>query len=787
MKNHPPTIAEKDVSGSRNQDLDSSDQTDLKPTKSDFLLLERLHYLSQATHAAESIENLLTELKIPLLNIFDAENVTIFVIDKSNKEIYSKEMTEGKITEIRLPLSRKSIAGFVCVDKKLLNIVDVQNQKALTAIHPDLKFDAKWDAISEITTKSILAVPLIYDGQPQGVLELVNKTDGSGFNATDENNAFLAGETLALALHNLQKLSPRRTQFSYLTDCGLVCEKDIVESFATARQSGISVEDVLMENFNLSREQVGTSLADYYDIPYQGYDSEEALPDPEVLGLDLNVLREQEWIPIQYNDSGITVLLTHPANKTRMEKIRKCFPSQEVSFRLGLSSDLNDYFNSLFDDLDPEDNLDYQYETEESLSVEVGREGVEIIKSSNIKAVPSTQSTLNNILSAACDHAVTDIHIEPAGENNPALIRLRKDGVCRIYSDDSDANELIREIKTLANLNVGESKKPQSGSFSWKKDSQSATLEVVLFPTIGNVEDAILKVVSIGKSTPVLKSLDDLNLSEPNLELVSTALKQKSGFILAVGEPGTGKTTLLHAILNRLNNTEKKILTAENPVEIIQPGIRQMNIDLDSGLDTTSALQLFIKGSPDVILAEDVSEEQDTFQLAMEVAARNLFLASINTGSVCEALEKIKILSTNRSDLPLSLILFLQPVNTLCDDCKTDYHPSRDEYDQLAQFYGEQYFGELGLEYTDDLMLKKAEGCRHCLQSGYKGRTLLQEVWNVTPAIRKLILSDTDFDALQKQAVKDGMIGAHQDAIYKVFKGDCDFKQIQSSGITGTH
>ncbi len=120
-------------------------------------------------------------------------------------------------------------------------------------------------------------------------------------------------------------------------------------------------------------------------------------------------------------------------------------------------------------------------------------------------------------------------------------------------------------------------------------------------------------------------------------------------------------------------------------------------------------------------------------------------------------------------------------MRTLCNECKTDYHPTSEEFENLAGFYGKKYFPELGVEYDENLKIKQAVGCKKCLNSGYEGYTALQEVMVVTDELKNLIANESSLEEIEKQAVKDGKISLIQDGVYKIFKGDCDFKKLKAA------
>ena len=168
----------------------------------------QIHILSQMIHSSEDFEGLLRRLKEPLLKYFDAEAVTIYGVDESRKEIYSKVTYGNKLGKIRVPISSRSVAGYVAMVKKMVNIPDIRDLAKIKILHPKLAFDDSWEKVAGVSTKAMMTLPLVHAGHLMGVLQLVNKKDMSSFSVQDERNGFLIAQALALALYN-QKKNPQ--------------------------------------------------------------------------------------------------------------------------------------------------------------------------------------------------------------------------------------------------------------------------------------------------------------------------------------------------------------------------------------------------------------------------------------------------------------------------------------------------------------------------------------------------------------------------------------------------
>ncbi len=528
---------------------------------------DKLHHISQAIHSTKNVEEILTDIKTPILELFNAQILTIYAYDEENNFIYSKVKSgDSTIAEIQIPISSDSIAGFVALQMKLINITDAHDQEELKKIHTDLKFDSSWDQKSNTVTKSVLAIPLINDGKFMGVLQLVNKLNSDkGFSALDENYAFLVSETLALALQNHGKnVEHKPTKYSFLTQNGFISEEELEKAIEKAEKTDCAVEQLLMDEVFLRKVDIGRSLTNFYGVPFTEYNDSAHIPDPEVLGLDIETLRNQMWVPLELNDSGITILVHDPYDETLINNIKQSFPQQNVTFNVGFVDDIALYIKS-YGFPEPEDEpalelLDIASDLDQHMEVEIEDDDINFLKTSTPvtdkeKPASEVKNVFDKIIATSIEREVTDIHIEPDGEDGDIRIRLREGGECRVYDELSgDLREnLTHHIKCLADMNSDVKQLPQKGSFRWQENTAWADLDIVTYPTIGDTEDIMLR------ATGVNIPFEQMNLSQPNWENVEKLINHSHGLAVVTGAHGSGCTTTLHALAGKINVPEKKI------------------------------------------------------------------------------------------------------------------------------------------------------------------------------------------------------------------------------------
>jgi type II secretory ATPase GspE/PulE/Tfp pilus assembly ATPase PilB-like protein len=234
--------------------------------------------------------------------------------------------------------------------------------------------------------------------------------------------------------------------------------------------------------------------------------------------------------------------------------------------------------------------------------------------------------------------------------------------------------------------------------------------------------------------------------------------------------------------LGSINTPDKKIWTAEDPVEITQEGLRQVQMLDKIGLNFSRALRSFLRGDPDVIMVGEM-RDAETCSIALEASLTgHLVFSTLHTNSAPETIIRLVDMGMNPLHFADALLLVVAQrlVHTLCKKCKEDYHPTREEFDLLVEEYGTEEFSSLGIKYKDSLMLKRPVGCKKCEETGLAGRTGLYEVLEGTPELKSLVMKGATVEELRKQAISDGMTTLKQDGIQKVFKGECDLKHVNA-------
>ena len=355
-------------------------------------------------------------------------------------------------------------------------------------------------------------------------------------------------------------------------------------------------------------------------------------------------------------------------------------------------------------------------------------------------------------------------------------MRVRVDGECsellRVPGEHTAA--LIARIKVMSRLDISERRKPQDGKCKLQVAKRNLELRVATVPTV-NGESAVLRILAAGNAMP----MDKLALSDSNYERLNDACKKPHGLILVVGPTGSGKTTSLHAVLGHVNKPNKKIWTAEDPVEITQPGLQQVQVHPKIGFTFADAMRAFLRADPDIILIGEM-RDKETASIGVEASLTgHLVLSTLHTNSAPETISRLLDLGldpVNFSDALLG-ILAQRLMRTLCVDCKEPYKPEQKELDHLIDQYDRESFAELGVD-ADSVELYRAKGCTSCGGLGYRGRVGIHEFLLGTPKLQGLIYRNAGIEAIYEQAIADGMRTLKQDGIAKIFAGLSDYSQL---------
>ncbi|MGZ8374673.1 MAG: GspE/PulE family protein [Nitrospira sp.] len=593
-----------------------------------------------------------------------------------------------------------------------------------------------------------------------------------------------------LSVASLKKLSmakpPRKmTMGRSLLDCiayrGLIKQAELDAAIEESLSREIDLETLLLDKYRVPKSALGSALSEFYQCPYVSYD-ERTVIDPELLkNLSFDYLKRSAWIPLKRQGSVLDIIINDPHDLEKGLDIRRAFPGTTTRFSVGLRRDIDQY---LFVATGQANGGSIT----EILGELVDEAGIERNGEAEFGEIDENDSAIvrlaNQVIAEAYRLGASDVHIEPYSDRKETAVRFRVDGSCFTYMRIPAVyrRAIVSRLKIMANLDIAERRKPQDGKIRYKlaKDRE-IELRVATLPTAGNNEDVVLRLLTAKDTMP----LEAMDFSPDVLQIVKELSEHPHGIFLCVGPTGSGKTTTLHAVMKHINTDERKIWTAEDPIEITQEGLRQVQVHPKIGFTFATAMRAFLRADPDVIMIGEM-RDKETADIAIEASLTgHLVMSTLHTNSAVETVTRLLDMgcdSFNFADAMLG-VLAMRLCKRICSHCKETYHPTQQEYDELVQGYGARYWEKLGVTYTEDWTLSRGRGCEICNHSGFKGRVALHELLVGSEDIKNLIQAKARTAEILSVAMRDGMVTLLQNGIQKVLKGLTTYRQVRAVAI----
>lgn len=573
------------------------------------------------------------------------------------------------------------------------------------------------------------------------------------------------------------RLSIEQNVLDVLVCRGLLSQAELDRAVEEATRGGIDIETLLLDRYQVPKAVLGAILSDYYQCPYLPFDERTVIDSDLVRTLSHDYLKKNLWLPIARRGQLLDVLTHDPHDLERGWDVRRSFPGMTIRYSVGLRRDVEQFLGALASQGGGSAIGTLLSELVEDVPPEPAPE----LSAGPIDENDSLIVRLTSHLITEADRlGASDLHLEPCTGKKDMNIRFRVDGTCFNYTKVPAVyrRALVSRIKIMANLDIAERRKPQDGKIRFKLGNQrTIELRVATLPTAGGNEDAVLRLLTAKEPMP----LEAMEFMPGTLQTIKVLAEKPHGIFLCVGPTGSGKTTLLHAILKHINTEERKIWTAEDPIEITQEGLRQLQIHQKIGLDFATAMRAFLRADPDVIMIGEM-RDKETADIAIEASLTgHLVFSTLHTNSAVETVIRLLDLGCdpfNFADAMLG-VLATRLCKRICAGCKETYRPSQEEYDELLEGQGAAAEGSIVPEHHE-LQLFRGNGCDRCHRSGFKGRVPLHELLVGTDQIKQLIQARGRTADLLSAAVGNGMQTLIRDGIRKVVQGLTTYRQVRA-------
>ncbi|HSQ51298.1 MAG TPA: ATPase, T2SS/T4P/T4SS family [Nitrospiraceae bacterium] len=750
---------------------------------------ENVKRITEQIHAASDLDHILLDLRKEILSIFDAEDLTIFAFDPEKKEIFSKVPHIDSIEEFRIPLTEQSLAGFCAKYLRPVSIADAYNIPELQGVHPSLVHDTSYDKRTGFKTKQVLTYPIVADNKYlMGVLQLLNKKSGVRFTRKDEESVAEIAKALGIAFFNLRKVSKKApSKFDRLVTSNRITQNELDNAIAESRKGLSDFESILIEKYKVPKLEIGKSLAQFHKCPYIEY-SERTIVDVELLkNLNVDYLKKNHWMPLKRDRTAIEILTDDPSDLDRVADIKRTFPGLNIRFAISLRRDIAQFLGSATGQGD----TGSLRKLDENVSDILG----ELVSEAQEAAVEDAGGGLdendnaivrlaNQIIADAYRQGASDIHVEPYGEKRETLVRFRVDGDCFEYMKipQSYRRAIVSRLKIMASLDIAERRKPQDGKIKFKlSDTKEIELRVATIPTAGYNEDVVMRLLAASEPLP----LDKMGFSDRNLAAIKVIAAKPYGIILCVGPTGSGKTTTLHSVLGFINTPDLKIWTAEDPVEITQYGLRQVQVLPKIDFTFAAAMRAFLRADPDVIMVGEM-RDKETADMGIEASLTgHLVMSTLHTNSAVETVTRLLDMGCDPFSFADAMlgVLAQRLTRRICKDCKEQYVGTAIEYEEIRQGYGPEHWDKLNIPQDNTFRLTRGKGCETCNRTGYKGRVAIHELLLGSDKIKRMIQTKARTEEMLRTALEEGMTSLMQDGVQKVLLGQTTFKEVKAVAI----
>ncbi|MDP2399584.1 MAG: GspE/PulE family protein [Burkholderiales bacterium] len=766
---------------------------------------QKLQAVTNKIHATKNIDEIILELSQELCNLFNADRLTIYLLSEDKGSIISKVKTGlNSFKDIKLPINEQSVAGYVAASKRIVNIRDVYDDVELKSHSGQLNFLKAVDAKTGYRTKQMLVAPVIEAKSRDliGVVQIINNKSGTPFPPMMEEGVQSLTETLAIAFRQRQgPMMQVRSKYDGLVTNAVISGEELELAQRSARRKNLDVETVLTGEFQVKLQALGDALGSYFGVPYEPFKQDRIKPPDLMRNMNREFCQTNQWIPLDDTKEGIVVMTTDPERVKASRMVSNVYPKSKIVFRVTTNSEFVSTLDQMFGastGLEDSGNIEDMLGT---LDEETEGEGTGGDDVASAAADNELVKLVNKIIIDAYQMGASDIHIEPYPGKAKTEIRFRRDGSLQPYIQvpASYRSALVARLKIMCDLDISERRRPQDGKIKFKKFGPlDIELRVATIPSAGGVEDIVMRILAAGEPIP----LDKLGLTKYNLETLKEVVSKPYGLFFVCGPTGSGKTTTLHSVLGYLNTPDTKIWTAEDPVEITQKGLRQVQMNPKAGMTFAVAMKAFLRADPDIIMVGEMRDKETTGTGIEASLTGHLVFATLHTNSAPESIIRLLDMGMDPFNFADALlgILAQRLAKRLCGKCKKPHEATPEEIHALLTEFSlelkntdswkkdpkaseekvlEEWVREYGNE-NGKLVIHDPVGCEVCGGSGYKGRVGLHELLVGTDPLKKNIQEHARVAEMVATALDDGMRTLKQDGIEKVLMGITDMKQVRA-------
>jgi type IV pilus assembly protein PilB len=515
-------------------------------------------------------------------------------------------------------------------------------------------------------------------------------------------------------------------------------------------------------------------LARRYRLPFIDLlppDQESPIDYEELAKIPVDLMLRNQFVPLRREGRSLHTAMADPSNLQRLDELENALGVRIVPYvatagAIDVVLRKGDATQRVLQEAASTFKISLVKETDQ------GDEVLDLDRLATDSDMSPIIKLVDTIIYNAMESRASDIHIET--RERDVQVKFRIDGALYAKVDPIDIafhQTLISRIKVMSELDIAERRVPQDGRFRVRYKGRTVDFRVSIMPTVFG-EDAVIRILDKEQINESFKNLnlDVVGFDEDDLRRFRIYIKEPYGMVLVTGPTGSGKTTTLYGALNEIRNDEDKIITIEDPVEYQLNGIVQIPVNEKKGLTFARGLRSILRHDPDKIMVGEIRDEE-TAQIAIQSALTgHLVFTTVHANNVIDVIGRFLNMGVEPYNFVSSLncVLAQRLVRLLCHICKRPYTPSDSELIESG----------FRLEDVKDRVFYRNVGCDSCNHTGYRGRTAIHELLDMTDAIREMIVERRPGSEIRRQAVKEGLSSLRESAVKKVFSGQTTLYEI---------
>ncbi|MEW6608471.1 MAG: ATPase, T2SS/T4P/T4SS family [bacterium] len=547
-----------------------------------------------------------------------------------------------------------------------------------------------------------------------------------------------------------------------LVERGIINYTQLNEALSVQKKRGDRLACILVELGLMKEDDIADFLSRELKIPRVKAKDLDKIELSVKNIIPENIMRRELTLPISKKDNTLVVALVDPLNVIAIDEIRSrtgCEIKTVVATEREIRNAIEKYYGKLISMDDLVKKMEHKKDEVEVIKEEVVIQEEDLSNLVKKGTEPSIVDLVNYILVDAIKSRASDIHIEP--QEKSVRLRNRIDGV--LYTIPSPPkrfqNAIISRIKIMAGMDIAEHRLPQDGRFKVRYEKRDIDFRVSVIPTAYG-EKAVLRILD---ASNLCLELDELGFEPKVLPLYKKYIRAPHGIILVTGPTGCGKSTTLYSTLRTINSEDQNIVTIEDPIEYLLPGISQVQVRTEIGLDFTDGLRHFLRQDPDIIMVGEI-RDREAAEVAINAALTgHLVFSTLHTNDAAGAVTRLLNMGIEPFLISSTILLSIAQrlVRKICPECKESYEAST------------QTLRSVGIKVEGDkkFPLYRGRGCDRCNNVGYKGRIGVYEVMIINDDIRQLILNREPAQTIKELAEEMGMISLRESALRKVIRG----------------